>query len=164
MFGNISRPSKIDTSRCGKEKFTHPETNQAVTKGVAFQAFDSLKNDAFNRVYQHEKAHQQAGGSQAGSIFIDYDSNGVAQGGHVDITLPKSVNKENPQETLTKATTAYDAALAPGDPSGQDLSVASMAMSIMGLAQLAMGIKNNNQAANTPFDRFTSGQKFNMMA
>jgi hypothetical protein len=144
MFGNVSLPKKVDSPighKGPKALFTNPQTNQPAPKSVAFQGFELLKQAAFNKIYQHELAHQQAGGSQAGNININYDGNGVAQSGHVNISFPKAVNKANPGESKKQAQVAYNAAMAPGDPSGQDMAVASMAQSIIGQAEMAMNKK-----------------------
>lgn len=104
-----------------------------------FQAFRAQRN---SEVMAHEQAHASAAGAFGGSIHIDYDQNGVAQGGHVPIAMP-SMDRANPENTASHAQTVISAATAPGaDMSGQDASVAARAQSILGQAQLLMGQKN----------------------
>lgn len=157
MFGNVSAPKEVNQSfgnKTPKKLYTNPKTNQLSSKAEAFQAFNDFKSESYNKVYSHELAHQQAGGSQAGSINIKYDSNGIAIGGHVSIQVPNSVNKALPEQTLKEAEIAYNAATAPGDLSAADNAIASMAQSIMGEAMQAQNSKNNKES---------KGQRLNVM-
>ena len=91
----------------------------------------------YNEIYAHEAAHKRAGGSLAGPIVIEYNGEGIPVGGHVSIKMPK-LNQENPQQTIDEADIVIKSALAPSDPSSQDLKVASQAK---GLKQKAQKIK-----------------------
>lgn len=167
MFGNVSLPQKVETSfgdKAARAKFKNPETNQLTDKTTAFNGFENLKSQAFTKVYDHELQHQQAGGSQAGSINIDYNSNGFAIGGHVDIQVPKSVNPQAPEVSKKEAEIAYNAAMAPSDPSSADLSIASMASAIMNKALQLTG--KNDETGDINFkkkDNAVKGKKFNMI-
>lgn len=170
MFGNISFPTKISQPFKGngsKAMYTSPTSNQPTSKANAFQEFEKHKTDAFNRVYDHELKHQQTGGAQAGSIVINFDGNGVATSGHVSIQVPSSVDSQNPTETLQKAETAFNAAMAPSDPSSADLAVASMAQSIMSTASNAVGKKEAGSAnanGKESGDANAKGNKLDMLA
>lgn len=95
---------------------------------------DALIRKNYNEIYAHEAAHKAAGGSFAGSIVIERNSEGIPVGGHVDIKMP-SLDPENPQKTINHANTVINAAMAPSDPSDQDYKVASKAQSIKMQAQ-----------------------------
>lgn len=88
----------------------------------------------YNHIYQHELAHQRAGGKYAGAIHIERNAEGIPFAGHVSIQMPV-INKANPQETIDHANTVINAALAPDDPSEQDYKVAAQARQILAQAQ-----------------------------
>lgn len=83
----------------------------------------------YNHIYAHEMAHKMAGGSFAGNISIERNSEGIPVAGHVPIKMPV-LDKSNPQKTIDHANTVIRAALAPGDPSAQDYRVANQAEQI----------------------------------
>ena len=85
-----------------------------------------------SEVRQHELAHKTTGGQYAGSIDYVYQEgpNGrrYAVGGSVPMDL--SFEPNNPKETIQKAERVRKAALAPAQPSAQDLKIASKAARI----------------------------------
>lgn len=88
-----------------------------------------LKKDD-TAVRKHEQAHLSAAGGYARSgIVLNFktgpDGKQYAVGGHVDIDT--SVVKGDPAATVAKMETVQKAALAPADPSAQDVRVAAMA-------------------------------------
>lgn len=105
---------------------------------MTISTFRSLEQQAikqrYNEIYAHELAHKNAGGSLAGPIVIEKDSNGIPVGGHVNIKMPV-LNPENPEETINQANTVIKSALAPAEPSGQDYRVAAKARAIKAQAQ-----------------------------
>lgn len=80
-------------------------------------------------VRKHEQAHQSAGGQHAGSPTYEFDlgpdGKRYASGGEVTIDI--GVIHGDPAATLAKMQQVRAAALAPVDPSSQDLSVARSA-------------------------------------
>ena len=90
----------------------------------------------YAKIYAHELAHKNAAGSLAGSIFIEKNSEGIPVSGHVSIKMP-TLDEENPDETIEQADIVVKAALAPSDPSDQDLKVASQARGIKAQAEEA---------------------------
>ena len=88
----------------------------------------------YNKIYAHELAHKRAGGALAGGIVIENNAQGIPVAGHVSIQMPK-LNEENPEQTITDAKTVINSALAPSDPSEQDLKVAGEARNILNQAQ-----------------------------
>lgn len=88
-------------------------------------------------VRNHERAHQAAGGNLTGSASYVYqqgpDGQRYAIGGEVSIQAP--VRTGDPQDDLANAQTILRAALAPAEPSTQDLRVAASARSLVASAQ-----------------------------
>ena len=101
-------------------------------------AFNSAKRNFIkqheNDIRTHEMAHKRAGGKYAGPVVIERDSDGMPTGGHVDIKMP-SLNPDDPKGTIEHAKTIINSALAPSDPSNQDLKVASEAKKVLLQAQ-----------------------------
>ena len=107
---------------------------------------ERIKSESYSKILAHEQAHSSAAGSFGGGIHIEYDGNGIAVGGHVPIAIP-GLDPANPEQSLANYMQIRGAALAPGaDASGQDHSVASMASSLMGQAQVAMQNKDRQQS------------------
>jgi len=96
------------------------------------------------RVRQHEAAHQAAGGSLTGAASFPYrtgpDGRSYAVGGEVPVRLQAG---RTPGETIANARRARRAALAPSDPSPQDLAVAAQA----GGMEQAAAARRSQQAA-----------------
>ena len=103
---------------------------------------ESLKAERYSAIMSHEQAHASAAGGFGGGIHIDYDSNGIAVGGHVPISIP-GLDRNSPETSLAAYHTIRSAALAPSDPSGQDMSVAAHADSLIGRAQEAIRQKED---------------------
>jgi hypothetical protein len=87
-------------------------------------------------VRAHEAAHQAAAGGLGGAATFSYqqgpDGRRYAVGGEVPITLESG---RTPEETISNAETVRAAALAPVDPSAQDLSVAAQASQVENAAR-----------------------------
>ena len=66
--------------------------------------------------------------------MIEKNSEGIPVAGHVSIKMPV-LNKQNPQETIDNANIVFKAALAPSNPSEQDLKVASAAKALKSKAE-----------------------------
>lgn len=81
-----------------------------------------------SEVRAHEAAHQAAGGGITGAASYTYqqgpDGKMYAIGGEVSISMSTG---STPQETITNARKIAAAAMAPGNPSPQDYSVAASA-------------------------------------
>ncbi|WP_051692325.1 putative metalloprotease CJM1_0395 family protein [Marinobacterium lacunae] len=102
-------------------------------------------------VRAHEQAHQAAGGGLAGSASFTYERgpNGkqYAVGGEVSIAAP--VSSDDPQADLEKAQIILRAALAPADPSGQDLKVAAAARALATNAQVGLATQGSEESENS---------------
>lgn len=105
------------------------------------QQRQALINKNYSEIYAHEAAHKAAGGSLAGAIVVEKNSDGIPVAGHVDIKMP-ALDKNNPDKTIQDANTVIRSAMAPSDPSDQDYKVAAQASSIKMQAQ---AVKNENQ-------------------
>ncbi len=105
------------------------------------QQRQALINKNYSEIYAHEAAHKATGGSLAGAIVIEKNSDGIPVAGHVDIKMP-ALDKNNPDKTIQDANTVIRSAMAPSDPSDQDYKVAAQASSIKMQAQ---AVKNENQ-------------------
>lgn len=92
------------------------------------------------QVRRHEQAHLAAAGGlavSAASFTYQKGPDGVsyAVGGEVSIDTSPG---RTPEETISRARTIRAAALAPADPSGQDLAVAAQASQMAQEAQLEL--------------------------
>jgi len=106
-------------------------------------------------VRQHEAAHQAAGGALVGGASYSYqtgpDGKSYAVGGEVPISLQAGRTAD---ETIANARRVRAAALAPSDPSAQDLSVAAAATSV----ELAANVRKAREATKA-YDKNTGGKK-----
>jgi len=96
-------------------------------------------------VHSHEAAHMAAGGSHiTGGASYSYqtgpDGKRYAIGGEVGIDI--SPVPGNPQATITKMMMVQAAALAPADPSPQDLAVAAAAAQMEAAARADLAAQN----------------------
>jgi hypothetical protein len=87
-------------------------------------------------VRAHESAHQAAAGGLGGAASFTYevgpDGKSYAIGGEVPIDMSPG---RTPEETISRAVQIRAAALAPADPSAQDLSVAAEAAVMEAVAE-----------------------------
>ena len=113
------------TSSQGDDASSDEDKKKAQQEEKAVQ--DLKKRDA--EVRTHEQAHKTAGGQYAGSPAFEMtkgpDGQSYATGGHVNIDV--SAIPDDPQATLNKMMQIKSAALAPAEPSAQDLKVAAKA-------------------------------------
>ena len=90
-------------------------------------------------VKAHEAAHKAAGGSFAGAAHYTYvtgpDGKKYAIAGEVPIIIKKG---NTPEETIANMQIVKAAALAPSDPSSQDLKVAARAEMIENQARIKL--------------------------
>ena len=79
------------------------------------------------KVEAHEQAHKSVGGEFAGSMSYSYtqgpDGRRYKTGGEVSISIPSD---DDPQKMIAQLMQVKRAALAPSDPSPQDIKVAGM--------------------------------------
>lgn len=80
-----------------------------------------------SEVRAHESAHQSGGASTGGASFTYQqgpDGKMYAIGGEVSVSMQSG---STPDETIANARAVISSAMAPADPSGQDMAVASSA-------------------------------------
>lgn len=100
-------------------------------------------------VRAHEAAHQAAASGLGGAASFTYeegpDGRRYAVGGEVPVSLEPG---RTPQETISNAETVRAAALAPSDPSAQDLAVAAQATQMEAAARQEMAQRRTEGAAD----------------
>lgn len=115
---------------------------------------DQLEN-IDQKVHTHEQAHLAAAGGYArGGAHFDYatgpDGERYAVSGHVNL----DTSRENtPEDTLRKAQTVRQAALAPADPSSSDHRIAA------DMSKMAQEARSQIQSAAMSENSSTSGTK-----
>ncbi len=155
------------TSSQGDDASSEEEKKKAQQEEKVVQ--DLKKRDA--EVRTHEQAHKTAGGQYAGSPAFEMtkgpDGQSYATGGHVNIDI--SAIPDDPQATLNKMMQIKSAALAPAEPSAQDLKVAAKADMVAAaarseLSQSATPATDSSEttktAANTMQNSATSDEPF----
>jgi hypothetical protein len=94
-----------------------------------------------NEVIAHEAAHQAAAGRFGGPAAYTYttgpDGRRYITGGEVSISTPPT---SDPEEAVKNAMQVVRAALAPGNPSGQDIAVAASATRIASSAKARIAL------------------------
>lgn len=102
-------------------------------------------------VRAHEAAHASAGGAYAGSPTYSFergpDGRIYAVGGEVSIDV--SPISGDPEATLQKAQQVRAAALAPAEPSGQDLKVAQRAEAMAAKARMEVSQQMTEELKST---------------
>ena len=117
-----------------KPEADEPESNQSSEKNKA-RAQQQEERETVRRlaardreVRAHEQAHAAVGGQYAGGARYQFergpDGINYAVGGEVSIDVSKA---STPAQTIAKAQTIRRAALAPAEPSPQDMRVAAQA-------------------------------------
>mgnify|MGYP001156497409 CR=1 FL=1 len=148
--GQTGRTQKAGTQGAsGQDTVQTPEQQQQIQE---LQRADTS-------VRQHEAAHQATGGPYAGGASFTYtrgpDGKNYATAGEVPVdTSPE----RDPQATVRKMETVKAAALAPADPSPQDLRVAQQADATKAQAQQQMRSKASGQGGEAGSGRFGGGQ------
>lgn len=134
------------TDKNGKQAAASGETN---AKGEPLSDEEQAQLDKLKardrEVRQHEQAHMAVGGGYAGAPSYEYqqgpDGGRYAVGGEVSIDMSP---EKDPKATAAKMRQVKAAALAPAQPSSQDLSVAAQASQLEAQAQ-AEGAKGTTE-------------------
>lgn len=131
--GETKNKEKQDAERPGQKKRSGELTASQQREIVALKSRDT-------EVRVHEAAHQAAGGSLVGGASYGYatgpDGKRYAVSGEVSIDA--GAVPDDPSATIAKMQRVQAAALAPADPSGQDLAVASQAAEVAVQAQMML--------------------------
>lgn len=127
-----STTKALNSSTSGAPSSGTPSSGSAKAPGTALSEDEQKQVDKLKaidtKVRQHEAAHQAAGGGVVGGASFTYtkgpDGRSYATGGEVPVSAPAA---RSPETAIQQAQQVKAAALAPADPSGQDLSVAASA-------------------------------------
>jgi len=140
---------KGDSSSGDSSAEQNSDSDKQKTQKEAQAVKDLKARDA--EVRTHEQAHKSAGGQYAGSAAFDMtkgpDGQEYATGGHVDIDVSPISN--DPQATINKMAQVKQAALAPAEPSSQDIKVATNADMVASAARSELVQKAQSTAINT---------------
>lgn len=145
-----SKPMKDDSGALESQAEGRQQNTNQPEGEEAKQSTQSASNDSNTSVYQlseqelkivenlklrdrevrsHEQAHKSVGGQYAGAISYTYqsgpDGKRYAVGGEVPIDVSPIAG--NPEATISKMTVVRAAAMAPAQPSTQDMQVAAQA-------------------------------------
>jgi len=130
---NPTAPDSSSKTTAGKRDANQLGTKQ-LTPDQERLVQELAESDA--KVRAHESAHQAAAGSLAGAVSFTYetgpDGKSYAVGGEVSVDMSSG---RTPEETIAKAEQILSAALAPADPSPQDLVVAAEAAQMEAVAR-----------------------------
>lgn len=162
----VARPTKLtSTSTSTSEAKTTPEQRagaKSADQSASIAAQERLKNlelaqlsSRDREVRAHEQAHSSVGGSYAGSASYTFkrgpDGRSYAVGGEVGIDLAAIAN--NPAATARKMEQVQRAALAPADPSDQDISVAARAQGLAAQARVELAAQQRDAVEGTIAER-----------
>ena len=128
-----------------------PDSSASSKKGsvqISVEAREIARLETRDReVRTHEAAHAAVGGQYAGSPSLTYtngpDGRSYATGGEVSISV--SAVSGDPLTTLQKAEIVRAAALAPTQPSAQDMRVASRAAAMAAQARADLATKVSDE-------------------
>ena len=111
-------------------------------------------------VRSHEQAHTAVGGSYAGAPTYSFkrgpDGQAYAVGGEVSIDVSPIPN--DPAATLRKMEVVQQAALAPAEPSAQDLRVAAQAQVLAAQARSELAALQREEVATAAAERKAEAQ------
>lgn len=117
-------PDTVQISQAGMAAYLKKKAEESPEYKNAIRELSSIED----KVLAHEQAHMNVGGDLAGSASYSYsvgpDGKRYITGGEVPISMPNSGDKE---KMLADLEQVKKAALAPAEPSSQDLSVAAEA-------------------------------------
>ena len=146
---NVSRPSSLNSAsnnsedqKAQEKKAEREQSRQEATVVRQLQARD-------REVRAHEAAHIAAGGSlvRGGPSYTlqrGPDGRSYAIGGEVTLDVSKA---SDPESTLRKSEQIRSAALAPAQPSPQDIRVAANASQMAARARIDIAIQRREEAA-----------------
>lgn len=136
-----------DASSAATDSGSAPALSPEEARLQKLQVADLANRD--RAVRAHEQAHKAVGGSYAGAPTYTFkrgpDGQSYAVGGEVRIDA--STVSGDPDATLRKLQQVQRAALAPADPSAQDLSVAAQAQAGAIEARAELALQQREQAA-----------------
>lgn len=141
----------LEKNEASEQTKSNPQQKDAnSTQLTADERIELNKLQAIDaKVRAHEAAHQ-SGAAAAGGASFTYQkgADGVmyAVGGEVPVRIASG---STPHESIANAQAAITTALAPADPSPQDISVASQARVILMKAQQELAKQIQEEASNS---------------
>lgn len=145
------RSSESSTQSAGKQD--KAETSPQQQRLEQLEIAELATRD--REVRAHEQAHAAVGGSYAGAPSYTYthgpDGQRYAVAGEVSIDTSAVAN--DPQATLSKMEIIVRAALAPAEPSAQDLHIAAQAQAQMVQARVELAELRLGETAAGPAER-----------
>lgn len=147
--------SKVQDPATASKKQLTPEQQQEVQKLKLIDA----------EVKAHEQAHlAAAAGISASAPSYTYqvgpDGKNYAVGGEVSVSFSEG---SNPEENIANAETMRAAALAPAEPSSQDLAVAQQAAQIIAEAQQQLAAQQEEKTAQSSAEKKASEPSDNIL-
>lgn len=143
--------SEPSTPSAGKQDKAEPSPQQQRLEQLEIAELATRDRE----VRAHEQAHAAVGGNYAGAPSYTYsrgpDGQRYAVAGEVSIDT--SAVAGDPQATLSKMEIVVRAALAPAEPSAQDLRVAAQAQAQMVQARVELAELQRSQAADGQAER-----------
>jgi len=157
-FDENLKPSSNDINSQDKELSTKNKDDKELSSSERQQVSDLQQRDA--EVKAHEAAHIAAGGSSVGgSASYTYqegpDGKLYAIGGEVPIS---SSGGSTPEETIRIAQEIQAGALAPANPSAQDLKVASSAALMESKARQELSKERSDELKEKGIQEYESSQ------
>jgi hypothetical protein len=160
FFSHVHGSDKGDDEKTAKEASQEREgQSEKLSDQIEESGIVGELKQTEREVVAHEAAHRAVGGRFAGPVSYTYtegpDGKKYITGGEVPINVPAT---DDPEETARNMEQVARAALAPADPSGQDLSVAAQAAAAAAQArqQIASRGGENRDGENSADD---AGQK-----
>ncbi|HHY74680.1 MAG TPA: hypothetical protein GX497_15915 [Bacillus bacterium] len=155
-----SSDQKNSENSSGAKAVDNPVKEKKLEKPEVKRQIRELQN-AEQNVRMHEQAHKAAGAGVTGAISYSYstgpDGKKYITGGEVSVQAPEG---NTPEESIQILEKVKSAALAPADPSSQDLSVAANATAQIQQKKAEMSSENTSlqddaEAQNEPLNGST---------
>jgi hypothetical protein len=147
------RSPKLDEKYASEKPVSEekiPGRKDSLSKQIEESKIIGQLKQTEREVIAHEAAHMAAGGQFAGSASYTYtegpDGKKYITGGEVPISVPTG---SDPEETARNMEQVVRAALAPANPSGQDLSVAAQAAAAAAQARQQAAARGKEGEADT---------------
>lgn len=141
-----SAPGRSETDKAAERDSQKPEASPQQQRLQQLEIAKLVSRD--QEVRAHEQAHAAVGGAYAGAPTYTFtrgpDGKRYAVGGEVSIDVSAVPN--DPEATLRKMEIVLRAALAPAEPSAQDLRVASQAQAQMTQARAELAEQQRDAA------------------
>lgn len=144
----VSNKSSKDTVSISDEAKTLSNADNELSSEEQRVVDELKKRD--QEVKAHEQAHAAVGGQYAGAPSYEYqmgpDGKRYAVGGEVSIDVSE---ESSPEKTVAKMQIVRAAALAPAEPSSQDLKVAAQATQTESRARVELSTENIDEQNGT---------------